>query len=88
MKKGCQTGANMALKVNEKNNAIFDWKQIGFGSQNGPKTEPKWRPNSRKFVDISGHPPKTPPRRPNGGQGPPKWSQNGAQMEPKGSQME
>ena len=88
MKKGSQNGAKMASKVNEEINAIFDSRQIGFGSQNGSKTEPKWRPKSKKFVDISGYPPKTLPRRPNGGQGAPKWSQNGAQREPNGEKME
>ena len=88
MKKGSQNGAKMASKVNEEINAICDSKKIGFWSQNGPKTEPKWRPESRKSVDISGYPPKTPPRRPNGGQGAPKWSQNGAQREPNGEKME
>ena len=72
----------MSSKVNQKINAIFVSKKIAFWSQHGPKMDPKWRPKSRKFVDISGYSPKTPPRRPNGGQGPPKWSQNGAQSEP------
>ena len=78
----------MGSNVNEEINAIFDSKMIGFGSQNGLKMEPKWRRESRNFVDISGYPPKTPPRRPNGGQGAPKWSQNGAQREPNGEKME
>ena len=78
----------MASKVNQKINATFDSKQIDFGSPNDPNMEPKWRPKSRKFVDISGYPPKTPPRRPNGGQGAPKWSQNGGQKEPNGEKME
>ena len=88
MKNGSQSGARMGSKVDQKINAIFDSKNKGFLSEHCPKTEPKWRPKSRKFVDISGYPPKTPPRRPNGGQGAPKWSQNGAKIEPKGSQME
>ena len=88
MKKGSQNGAKMASKVNEKINAIFDSKNNSFWSQNGSKTEPKWRPKSWKFVDISGYPPKTPPGRPNGGYGAPKWSENGAQRGPTGEKME
>ena len=81
MKEGSKNGAKMASKVNEEINAICDSKKIGFWSQNDPKTEPKWRLKSRKFVDISGYPPKTSPRWPN-------ELQNGAKIDPKGSQME
>ena len=88
MNKGSKNGSKMASKVNKKMNANFVLKNIVFWIQNGPKMEPKWRPKSRKFVDISVYPPKAPPRRPNGRQGAPKWDQNGAKMEPKGSQME
>ena len=77
----------MASKFNQKINAIFESKNVGFGSQNGTHMEPKCTPKSRKFVDISGYPPKTPPRRPNGGQGARKWSQNGAQREPNVGKM-
>ena len=86
--KSFQNGGKMASKFNQKINAIFESKNVGFGSQNGTQMEPKWTPKSRKFVDISGYPPKTPPRRPNGGQGARKWSQNGAQREPNGGKME
>ena len=86
--KGIQNGAKIASKIDQKIDAIFDSKNVGFGSQNGTKMGPKWTPKSRKFVDISGYPPKTPPRRPNGGQGAQKWSQNGAQREPNGGKME
>jgi hypothetical protein len=78
----------MASKFNQKIDAIFESNNVGFGSQNGIKMELKWSPKSRKFVDISGYPPKTLPRRPNGGQGARKWSQNGAQREPNGGKME
>ena len=78
----------MASKVNEEINAIFALNKIGFGSQTGPKMEPTWRPKSRKFVDISGYPPKTPPRRPNGGQGAPKWSPKGAKWREHGAPSE
>ena len=69
MKNGFKNGAKMASKFSQKTNAIFDSKNEAFWSQNGLKMEPKWRQKLKKFVDISGYPPKTPPRRPNGGQG-------------------
>ena len=78
----------MASKVNQKINAIFDLNNIGFWSQTGSKMRPKWRTQSRNSVDTSGYPPKTPPRRPNGGQGARTWSENGAQREPHGEKME
>ena len=78
----------MASKINQKINAFFDWKNIDFWTHNGSKMEPKWIPKSRKFVNISGYAPKTPPRRPNGGQGAPKWNQNGAQRKQNGEKME
>ena len=88
MKKGFQNGPKMTSKANQTINAIFDSIKIVFWNQNGPNMELKWRPKSRKFVDISGYSPKTLPRTPNGGQGAPKWSQNGGQKEPNGEKME
>ena len=78
----------MASKVNEKINAIFDSKNSNFRSQTGSKMEPKWSPKSWNFVDIAGYPAKTAPRRPNGSQGAPKLSQNGAQREPNGGKID
>ena len=72
----------MISKVNQKKNAIFVSKNSSFFTKNDPQMEPKWSQQCRNFVDISGYPPKTPLGRPNGGQGAPKWSQNGAQSEP------
>ena len=88
MKKGSQTGAKMASKVSQQINAIFDSKNRGSWSQNGAKMEPKSKHKAWNFVDISSYSPKTPPRWPNGGQEPPKWSQNGPQREPTGEKME
>ena len=88
MKEGFKNGAKMAAKVNNKVKEILDSKNHSFGSQNCAKMDPKLRAKSKNFVDISGYPPKTPTRRPNGCQGAPKWSQNGAQREPNGEKME
>jgi hypothetical protein len=44
VQKGIQNGAKMASKINQKIDAIFDSKKVGFGSQNGTKMEPKWTP--------------------------------------------
>ena len=54
----------MASKYNQKIDAIFESKNVGFGSRHGPKMELTWRPKSRNFVDIPGYPPKTPQKMP------------------------
>ena len=41
---GVQNGGKMALKTNQKTDAIFDSKNVGFGSQNCTKMKPKGVP--------------------------------------------
>ena len=74
----------MASKFNQKIDAIFESKMLVLGA----KMAPKWSLNGDQNPGNSWTFRATLPRRLQGGQMEAKELQNGAKMEPKGSQME
>ena len=85
MKTSSENGGKIALKINQKTDASFELKNVGFGGQNWSKMEQQWGQNELHKVpkrelnwEVSPGTPGGVQKEPTRAKKDPKWSSNGA----------